>query len=140
MAKHFPAPWVDGVSSDVIVVKQKPEGFTNSMMIKAYGGYLVAETIASCNKPLIKRAPSMLTLLEKALPIIEEEAERRERASWTDTEGDDWLVRIGGRWNVYQQRRRQVSSQLVISTINLSEAITAFVQAAGIRKEDRQHD
>ncbi len=90
MAKHFPAPWVDGVSSDVIVVKQKPEGFTNSMMIKAYGGYLVAETIASCNKPLIKRAPSMLTLLEKALPIIEEEAERRERASWTDTEGDYW--------------------------------------------------
>ncbi len=54
--------------------------------------------------------------------------------------GDVWLVRIGGRWNVYQQRRRQVSSQLVISTINLSEAITAFVQAAGIRKEDRQHD
>lgn len=43
-----------------------------------YGGYLIAESIPKQEYVnLIARAPSMLQLLEKALPIIEEEAERR---------------------------------------------------------------
>ena len=80
MIQHTPGPWVDGNPSDAIVTKTKPKGYDNTTLIEEYGGYLIAETVAPCNKPLIKRAPSMLALLEKALPIIDDEAERREMA------------------------------------------------------------
>lgn len=49
--------------------------------IEYYGGHLVAESIPKQEYVnLIARAPSMLALLEKAYPIIEEEAERRDNA------------------------------------------------------------
>ena len=75
-SKHFPGPWIDSPkASDAIVAPNAQPGYGHE--INDYGGVLVAESIASCNKPIIRRAPSMLALLEKALPIIEEEAERR---------------------------------------------------------------
>lgn len=78
MVKHYPGPWIDSPeASDAIIAPamgDDPNG------IKYYGGALVAETVAPCNKPLIKRAPSMLALLEKGLPLIETEADRRDSA------------------------------------------------------------
>jgi len=102
MAKHFPAPWVDGIPSDAIVAKQMPEGYDNTTLIEEYGGYLVAETVAPCNKPLIKRAPSMLGLLEKAWPIIAQEAERRE----------DWGERHDAMEHQYVVEMRQLANEI----------------------------
>lgn len=48
--------------------------------IEYYGGYLIAKSIPSRFINVIVEAMNMLTLLEKALPIIEEEAERRDAA------------------------------------------------------------
>ena len=82
MAEHYPGPWIDSPEvSDAIIA---PNMGDDPNGIKYYGGTLVAETVAPCNKPLIKCAPSMLALLEKALPIIEEEAERRDQACISD--------------------------------------------------------
>jgi len=50
-----------------------------------------------------------------------------------------WLTRVGQNWNVYSAKKRRSIAMLVISTPNINEAITAFVKAAGIRKEDQQH-
>lgn len=47
--------------------------------VEYYGGFLIAESIpAQKYVNLIAAAPSMLALLEKALPIIEREAEQRQ--------------------------------------------------------------
>lgn len=48
--------------------------------------------------------------------------------------GDTWMVWIGMRWNVYRKKPRRLSGELVISTPDINEAITAFVHAAGIRR------
>lgn len=79
-SKHFPGPWIDSPeASDAIVAPNAQPRYQHE--IKDYGGVLVAESIAPCNKPVIRRAPSMLALLEKALPIIDAEAEDREAAN-----------------------------------------------------------
>jgi len=52
--------------------------------------------------------------------------------------GDTWMVWIGMRWNVYRQKPRRLSSELVISTADINVAIAAFVQAAGIRRTGDQ--
>lgn len=106
MAKHFPAPWVDGNPSDAIVTKTMPEGYNNTTLIEEYGGYLIAETVSPCNKPLIKAAPRMLALLEKALPMIEEEASRREYAPVEDGEG------IGGYWTEMRELANEISAEI----------------------------
>lgn len=72
MAKHYPAPWIDGKPSDAIVAKYPPEGYDNTQLIEDYGGYLIAETVAPCNKPLIKAAPDMYAKLVEVERVITE--------------------------------------------------------------------
>ena len=61
------------------VVSDTPNRHTRDDHVDYYGGHLIAESIPKQEYVnLIACAPSMLALLEKALPIIEEEAERRD--------------------------------------------------------------
>lgn len=50
-----------------------------------------------------------------------------------------WMCRVGKRWNVYSAKKRRSVVVLVISSSDIGEAIAAFVEEAGIRKEDIQH-
>lgn len=74
--QHDIGPWIDSPeASDAIIAPKATTKYEHE--IKDYGGALVGESIAPWNKPLIKAAPSMLALLEKALPIIEAKANLR---------------------------------------------------------------
>lgn len=68
MSKHTPGPWEDGNTSDSIIVKSIPEGHllgpSNASDRNIYGGYVIAESVAPQNKPIIKAAPAMLEALE----------------------------------------------------------------------------
>lgn len=83
MANHTPGPWYQmrkydhELCGDRWHISQEPNG----------GPYWIAELFGQlpdgheeANAHLISRAPSMLALLEKAYPIIEDEADRR--GSW----------------------------------------------------------
>jgi hypothetical protein len=80
MANHTPGPWYmvreydHDLCGDRWYITQEPNG----------GPYWIAEILGQlpdgeeeANAHLIARAPSMLAILEKALPVVEAEAERR---------------------------------------------------------------
>lgn len=70
--------WSKGNDLDC-VVSDTPNLHSRDDLVREYGGYLIAESIPKQEYVnLISRAPSMLALLEKALPIIENEAGLRE--------------------------------------------------------------
>jgi len=70
MASAF-GEWRDGIPGDAIVTdfefsanrEHEPE------TVAYYGGYLVAESVSSKFKPLIKAAPKLLAACEKCLDI-----------------------------------------------------------------------
>src|SRR5688572_13936574 len=64
MAKHTPGPWRDGNTADSVVA-DLPEGIEPDDNSRFYGGYCVAESVSSNNKPLIKAAPELLRLFRK---------------------------------------------------------------------------
>jgi len=80
LANFFKSPWLreDFPNHSLIIIRKHHEPHENC------AGDLILATVTG--KPvyrhaisrLIARAPSMLALLEKALPIVEEEAQRRD--------------------------------------------------------------
>lgn len=71
MAKHTPVPWRIQLDDD----EEPTEAYIRAVEAD---DELVAIVYSQANARLIARAPSMLALLEKAYPIIEEEAQRRD--------------------------------------------------------------
>ena len=72
--EHTPGPWEDGNNnSDAIIVKERPadgwheSGAYEQSSLKYYGGYLIAESVRPCDRPLIKAAPDLLAACEKML-------------------------------------------------------------------------
>jgi hypothetical protein len=63
---HTPGPWREGKNYGSVVADHPIEGgIMGSDDVEAYGGYLIAESIARCNNPIIAAAPLMLALLKK---------------------------------------------------------------------------
>lgn len=83
------------VVSDTRTKTTIPDGRSHND-VDYYGGYLIAESIPKQEYiNVISRSLAMLTLLEKALPLIEREAEQREQEiadigdpSWPNTMRD----------------------------------------------------
>ncbi len=67
MSEHTPEPWRDGKGGRSIVADsdqgREECGYPNEL--EHYGGHLIAESIAPCNKPLIKAAPVLLAACER---------------------------------------------------------------------------
>lgn len=66
-AKHTPGPWKKGKTADSIV-SDSNEGIGqlhDTDTVEFYGGFVVAESVASCNEGLIMLAPDMKQWLEK---------------------------------------------------------------------------
>jgi hypothetical protein len=94
MSEHlFSAPWTAKHYSDRSeVVKynahEPHEGCTGNLVVVTVDGN---PDIRKALAELIARAPSMLDLLEKALPIIEEEAEERSAYPHRDENNRYWV-------------------------------------------------
>lgn len=76
---HTPGPWTDGKTSDAIISQSSdglppyPHGLwqVHEMEILGYyGGHVIAESVAPCNKPLIKAAPDLLDACKGLLDFI----------------------------------------------------------------------
>lgn len=95
MANHTPGPWAVGKSiANHQTVIWKPEEGPYDPRVHAVAFTVIRDQRSmeeiEANARLIARSPSMLALLEKALPIIEVEAERRDAAPgapFSDREG-----------------------------------------------------
>ncbi len=79
MAQHSKAPWRagnvgDAVVSDERLREQYPPHYSPEEEVEWYGGYLVAESIAPQNRPLIIAAPDLLEALEALLAITADSA------------------------------------------------------------------
>lgn len=70
--KHTPGPWRIGTGDDVVTDHKVDGVHMSHEAFQAYGGHLVAESIAPQNRPLIAAAPDLLDALEKAQEIINE--------------------------------------------------------------------
>lgn len=79
---HTPGPWREGKDNYGGIVADYPieGGCLGTDDVEHYGGYLVAESVAPCNKPLIAAATELLKALRLALPILEEEQDCLERS------------------------------------------------------------
>ena len=64
MSKFTPGPWKHGKCGSVVSESVEGIRFTNDANFKAYGGYLVCETVTPSNARLISKAPEMLELLK----------------------------------------------------------------------------
>lgn len=62
MRKHTPGPWRIGTNAGAIVTDEPLPGQGEDER-QFYGGYLVAESVAAHDRPLIAAAPMMLELL-----------------------------------------------------------------------------
>ena len=79
--QHTPGPWRPGKNSDSVVADVPVEhGPGGSDAIEYYGGHLVAESVAPCNRPIIAAAPSMYDALHQIAyePFGHDEATDRE--------------------------------------------------------------
>lgn len=71
--KHTPGPWRAGKPTDAIVA-DTPADYGDEASNLHYGGHLIAESVAVCNRPLIAAAPELLEALQ-ALVSDAEDAE-----------------------------------------------------------------
>lgn len=64
MSKHTPGPWREGARYGAIVADHPVEGmYQGADAVEYYGGHVVAESVAPCNRALIAAAPEMLEIL-----------------------------------------------------------------------------
>jgi hypothetical protein len=86
---------------------ERHEGCTGNLVVvnKIIGNPDVRKAIGE----LIARAPSMLALLEKAYPIIEEEAERRDMAMHGDS---DRIYTAGDYWSEMHELADEISAEI----------------------------
>ena len=65
-SKHTPGPWRVGKAAGGILADVPIEGGPLGCEdIAFYGGYLIAESVAPVNRPLLAAAPEMYALLER---------------------------------------------------------------------------
>ena len=68
--KHTPGPWRDALTCGAIVsdtaIEHGPHGCD---CVQYYGGHLIAESFAACNRPLIAAAPELLEALEGLMAL-----------------------------------------------------------------------
>jgi hypothetical protein len=69
---HTPGPWRAGKDNYGGIVADHPieGGVMGTDDVEHYGGYLIAETVAPCNKPLIAAAPELLVALKECAEVI----------------------------------------------------------------------
>ena len=76
-ATHTPGPWRIGSHGGIVADFPIAHGVKGTDDTAYYGGYLICETVAPCNQPLIAAAPDLLAALERA-----------EEALWPSVEGE----------------------------------------------------
>lgn len=64
--KHTEGPWRIGKSYGAVVADVPVNNGDDNDHVEAYGGHLIAESIAVCNRPLIAAAPDLLKEAESA--------------------------------------------------------------------------
>lgn len=64
MSAHTPGPWRVGKNYGSVVADHPVQEIRGSDAVEAYGGHLIAESIAPRNQPIIAAAPEMLDLLK----------------------------------------------------------------------------
>ncbi|MFG0231783.1 hypothetical protein [Achromobacter sp. 413638] len=69
---HTPGPWRIGKCHGAVVADVPVNAGLDNDHIEAYGGHLIAESIAICNQPLIAAAPDLLAGAEAAWNCIAE--------------------------------------------------------------------
>jgi len=62
--KHTPGPWRIGKFHGAVVADVPVNAGLDNDHVEAYGGHLIAESIAVCDRPLIAAAPERLEALE----------------------------------------------------------------------------
>jgi hypothetical protein len=63
--KHTPGPWREGKNYGAVVSDSPIEGGPlGADDVEHYGGYLICESVAKCNNPIIAAAPDMLAALK----------------------------------------------------------------------------
>lgn len=63
-AGHTPGPWRVGETFGAIVSDSPVSGIRGSDNVEAYGGHLIAESVAQQNRALIAAAPELLAALQ----------------------------------------------------------------------------
>ena len=75
MGEHTPGPWRRGIGEidyGAVVADASPRAPSeyDAREVEAYGGYIIAESIAPCNIPLICAAPDLLAACELARDLF----------------------------------------------------------------------
>jgi len=79
---HTPGPWRAGKVGDAVVADVSVDGGPlGSDAFEHYGGNLIAESVAPCNRPLIVAAPELLQVL-KAIVAFDQIDARGKRYSF----------------------------------------------------------
>jgi len=63
-ATHTPRPWRVGKAGGIVADAPIDGGVQGTEDTAFYGGYLICETVAPCNRALIAAAPDLLAALE----------------------------------------------------------------------------
>ena len=71
MSAHTPGPWRRGKCYQSIVADAPVPGIKGSDDVEAYGGNLIAESVATQNIPLIAAAPELLNTLRELVEIVD---------------------------------------------------------------------
>lgn len=75
---HTPPPWRIGKSGAVVADHLAADALGGSEANEYYDGYLIAESIAPSNRPLISAAPQMADLLLRAYTHVSHGGPTRE--------------------------------------------------------------
>jgi len=70
MNNFTPGPWKQGKCGSVVSESVEGIRFTDDANFKAYGGYLVCETVTPLNARLISKAPEMLESMKHLLTLL----------------------------------------------------------------------
>lgn len=60
---HDAGPWIEAKTDDAIVAPNADRRAMSPSAFDYYGGFVIAESVAPWNRPIIKAAPEMLTAL-----------------------------------------------------------------------------
>ncbi|CAB3928948.1 hypothetical protein [Achromobacter deleyi] len=69
--KHTPGPWRIGKCHGAVVAEVPVHAGLDNDHVEAYGGHLIAESIAVCNRPLIAAAPELLLAAARYLNALD---------------------------------------------------------------------
>ncbi len=84
-AKHTPGPWRAGKDYGAIVANVPTDGPNGADHVEAYGGYLVCESVARKNMPIIIAATDLLEAVKSARDVLATAI----RANWEGATDDD---------------------------------------------------